>query len=143
LASREDSTVIRPSLRRSSRSDGNLGAHLRSTINDSLFDQKNPRDEGGFLRRIYGGISEFAHARPGYSDGDLRSSNGPIYVRSVFNHMAWVQFETFGVCFLLVLLARPKQRLPKPAIELFHDVKRVKSRATRAAFELLYAQDMV
>jgi hypothetical protein len=66
-----------------------LGAHLRATLNDSLFDQKTPRDEGGFLRRIYSGLSNFSHARPGYADGDMRSSNGPIYVRSAFNHVAW------------------------------------------------------
>jgi hypothetical protein len=46
--------------------------------------------------------------------------------------------ETLGVCFVLVLLARPKQRLPKAAVELFQDVNRVKSRATRAAFECLH-----
>jgi hypothetical protein len=117
-----------------------LGAHLRATLNDNLFDQKTPRDEGGFLRRIYGGVSNFSHARPGYADADMRSSNGPIYVRSVFNHVAWMQFETLGACFVLLLLARPKQRLPKPAVELFHDVKRVKSRVTRAAFEVLYEE---
>jgi len=117
-----------------------LRAHLRATVSDSLFDQRNSTDEGGFARRIYSGISEFSHSRPGHSDGDMRESNGPIYVRSAFNHVAWMQFETLGLCFVLVLLARPKQRLPKAAVELFQDVKRVKSRATRAAVELLYEE---
>jgi hypothetical protein len=116
---------------------GTLGSHLRATVNDSLFDQRNPPDEGGFLRRIFSGISDFSHARPGYADGDMRQSNGPIYVRSAFNHVAWVQFETFGVCFLLLLLARPKQRLPAPAVELIRNAKRMKSRVTRAALEFL------
>jgi hypothetical protein len=115
-----------------------LRAHLRATVNDSLFDQRNPTDEGGFARRIYSGISEFSHSRPGHADSDMRESNGPIYVRSAFNHVAWMQFETLGLCFVLVLLARPKQRLSEPALELFHDIKRVKSRITRAAFEFLY-----
>lgn len=119
---------------------GALGSHLCTTTGDSLFDQKTPQNEGGFVRRIYSGLSNFSHSRPGYSDGDVRESNGPIYVRSAFDHVAWMQFETLGVCFVLVLLARPKQRLPKAAVELFQDVKRVKSRATRAAFELLYEE---
>ncbi len=73
-----------------------------------------------------------------YSDGDMRKSNGPIYVGSLFKHVAWMQFETLGLCFALVLIARPKQPLPEPAVELFRDVKRLKSRVTRAAFEFLY-----
>jgi hypothetical protein len=89
---------------------------------------------------MYSGVSNFSHARPGYADGAIRQSNGPIYVRSAFDHVAWMQCETLGVCFVLVLLARPKQRLPEPAVELFQDVKRVKSRATRAAFEFLYEE---
>jgi len=123
--------------------DGLLGAtgalrvHLRATANDSLFDQKSPADEGGFLRRIFSGVSDFSHARPGCAEGDMRKSNGPIYVGSAFKHVAWVQFETLGVCFLLLLLARPKQRLPRPAVELVRDAKRMKSRVTRAAFEFL------
>ena len=115
-----------------------LRAHLRATVNDSLFDQRNSTDEGGFARRIYSGISEFSHSRPGHADSDMRESNGPIYVGSAFKHVAWMQFETLGLCFLLVLIARPKQRLPEVVVELFKDVKRLKSRVTRAAFEFLY-----
>ncbi|HXR39202.1 MAG TPA: hypothetical protein VN776_08915 [Terracidiphilus sp.] len=115
-----------------------LRAHLRSVANDSLFDQKDALHEGGFVRRIYSGVSDFAHSRPGYADADLRKSNGPIYVRSAFNHVAWVQFETIGLCFLLVLLARPGMRVPPVVVDLFADVKRVRSRVTRAAFQSLY-----
>jgi hypothetical protein len=117
---------------------GALEAQLRADLSDSLFDQRGSGGEGGFVRRIYSGISDFAHSRPGYADADFRKSNGPIYVRSAFNHVAWVHFETIGLCFLLVLLARPRMRLPPSVIDLFADVKRVKSRVTRAAFESLY-----
>jgi hypothetical protein len=116
-----------------------LDAHVRTATNDTLFEQKTSSSEGGFARRIFSGLSEFSHSRPGYADADMRRSNGPIYVGSAFNHVAWLQFETLGLCFTLVLLARPKQLLPNPAVELFRDVKRVKSRATRAAFDFLYA----
>jgi hypothetical protein len=125
--------------------DGLIGAtvplktHLRTVVGGSLFDQKkDSTDEGGFARRIFSGLSEFSHSRPGYSDSDMRESNGPIYVKGAFNHVAWMQFEALGLCFVLLLIARPKQRLPEAVIELFGDVKRMKSRVTRAAFEFLY-----
>jgi len=111
-----------------------LRLHLKNNVQDTLFDQKNATGEGGFVRRIYSGVSEFSHSRPGYADGDMRQSNGPIYVRSVFKHVAWTQFETLGLCFVLVLLARPKLRLPKSAVDLLNDPARVKSRVTRSAF---------
>lgn len=114
-----------------------LRQHLETIVNDNLFDQKNPNDEGGFARRIYSGISEFSHSRPGYSDGDMRESNGPIYVSSLFKHVAWLQSETLGLCFVLLLIGRPKQHLPEPVIKLFNDTERVRSRVTRAAFEFL------
>jgi hypothetical protein len=115
-----------------------LRDHLRTIVNDSLFDQKTLTDEGGFARRIFSGISNYTHSRPGHTDSDMRKSNGPIYVRSAFNHVAWMQFETLGLCLVLLLIARPKQVLPEPAVELFRDVKRVRSRVTRAAFGFLY-----
>lgn len=119
-----------------------LRRHLRSALQDSLFDQKSASSEGGFVRRIYSGVSEFSHSRPGCADGDMRQSNGPIYVRSVFNHVAWTQFETLGLCLVLVLLARPKLKLPKSAVDLLNDPARVKSRVTRAAFGYLTKQQI-
>lgn len=117
-----------------------LEAYLGSAIGDSLFAQRNSvtGDEGGYLRRIFSGISNFSHSRPGHADGDMRDSNGPIYVRAAFNHVAWIYFETFAVCFVLLLLAQPKQAVPAPVVELLNDVKRVQSRATRAAFEFFH-----
>jgi len=115
-----------------------LRKHLRETVNDSLFDQKNSVSEGGFARRIFSGVSDFSHSRPGYADADMRNSNGPIYVRKAFNHVSWLYFESLGLCFVLVLLARPKLKLPPPVLDLFSDTNRIRSRVTRAAFEFLY-----
>ena len=111
---------------------------LRKTVKDSLFDQKTPASEGGHARRIYDGISNYSHARPGHSDGDIRGSNGPIYVKSAFNHVSWIQFEAIGLCFVLLLIARPKNTIPQAALDLFADAKRLKSRVTRAAFLSLH-----
>lgn len=115
-----------------------LQKSLRSTVKDSLFDQKSPTNEGGFVRRIYSGISDFAHSRPGSTDGDMRKSNGPIYVRAAFSHVAWIHFETFALCFTLLLLARPKMQAPTDIVGLLADKKRVRSRVTRAAFDFLH-----
>jgi hypothetical protein len=116
-----------------------LRDELRSAINDSLFDQKTPSGGGGYARRIYDGISNYSHARPGHSDGDIRKSNGPIYVKSAFNHVSWIQFEAIGLCFVLLLIARPQNTIPQATLDLFADVKRIKSRVTRAAFLSLHA----
>jgi len=116
-----------------------LRDELRLAASDGLFDQKAPTGDGGYARRIYDGISNYSHARPGHSDGDIRESNGPIYVKSAFNHIAWIQFEVIGLCFVLLLVGRPKSTIPQAALDLFGDAKRLRSRVTRAAFQSLYA----
>jgi len=37
-----------------------------------------------------------------------------------------MQFETLGLCFVLLLLALPKQRLPEPAVELLYEAREIK-----------------
>ena len=115
-----------------------LRDELRRIVKDSLFDQKTPTSEGGYARRIYDGISNYSHARPGHSDGDIRQSNGPIYVKSAFNHVSWIQFEAIGLCFVLLLIARPRNTIPQAVLDLFADARRLKSRVTRAAFLFLH-----
>ena len=111
-----------------------LEQSLLATVNDTLFAQKSPLG-GGFVRRIFSGVSDFAHARPGATHGDMWQSNGPIYVRSAFNHVAWIHFETYALCFVLAMLARPKMSAPDAVHKLFADAQRVNSRVTRAAFQ--------
>jgi hypothetical protein len=109
---------------------------LLATVNDTLFAQTSSLG-GGFVRRIFSGVSDFAHARPGSTDGDMRESNGPIYVGSAFKHVTWIYFEVLGLCFTLVMLARPKMPAPKAILNLIADTNRLKSRVTRAAFQEL------
>jgi hypothetical protein len=115
-----------------------LGTRLQTTVEDNLFKPKSPGDEGGFARRIFSGVSDFAHSRPGSADGDLRKSNGPIYVKSVFEHVAWLHFEVFAFSAVFVLLARPKLTFRPAVVELLNDEQRVKSGVTRAAFDVLH-----
>lgn len=64
----------------------------------------------------------------------MRESNGPIYVESAFEHVAWMHFETIALAYVLALIARPKMRISTKVRELFEDTDRVRSRVTRAAF---------
>jgi hypothetical protein len=116
-----------------------LESHLKSTVSDTLFSQKNPAAaglaaQGGCVRRLFSSLSDFAHSRPNYTDSRFRQSNGPIYVKSAFNHVAWVHFETIAIAYVLVLIARPRMRISPTIRALFADTKRVRSRVTRAAF---------
>jgi hypothetical protein len=69
-----------------------------------------------YVRRIFSGLSEFAHSRPNYNDSHFRESNGPIYVKSAFNHVAWIHFETIAVAYVLAIIARPKMRVSPATI---------------------------
>lgn len=115
-----------------------LGDFLRTTISDTLFDQKTPSTEGGFARQIFGGLSDFSHSRPGHTDGDVRESNGPIYVKSAFEHVAWLYFETFGICIVLLMLAVPQLAISQSVLDLFKDTNRIRSKVTQAAFNELF-----
>lgn len=124
--------------------DGLIGATpalrnaLRTRVNDSLFDQKTNATDGGWVRRAFSGISDFSHSRPGYTDSYMRKSNGPIYVPRAFNHSMWIQTETMGLLFVLILIASPNVRFDQIVADLFADASKVKSRVTRAAFQILH-----
>lgn len=124
--------------------DGLIGATsslrnaLRTRVNDSLFDQKTNTTDGGWVSRAFGSISDFSHARPGYTDFSMRKSNGPIYVRSAFNQSMWLQTETMGLLFVLALIANPNIRFNQIVVDLFADASKVKSRVARAAFKILH-----
>jgi hypothetical protein len=71
-------------------------------------DARRAGSPGGYSRRLYRNMCDFAHPRPGFTDGDLRCSNGPIYVSSVFSDWYYAYLLTTSLCAVLMLLARPK-----------------------------------
>jgi hypothetical protein len=85
-----------------------LNSELRLS-GQSLFDPKDSTRglAGGHARRWYGELCDYAHSRPGFADGDLWCSNGPIYVAEVFRHWRRAWLQTVSLCAVLVLLARP------------------------------------
>ena len=52
-------------------------------------------------------MCNFAHSRPGFTDGDLRSSNGPIYVAEIFWDWYLAYLRTISLCSIFMFLARP------------------------------------
>jgi hypothetical protein len=124
--------------------DGLIGATsvlrnaLKTRVNDSLFDQKTSTTDGGCVRRTFNRISDFSHARPGFTDSSMRKSNGPIYVPRAFNHSIRMQTETIGLLFVLLLIGKPNTRFNQIVMNLFADRSKIKSRVTRAAFRILH-----
>lgn len=86
-----------------------FNADLRKS-GPSLFDAKGRTRElpGGPARQWYAKLCNYAHSRPGFAEGSLWQSNGPIYVREAFRewHRAWL--HTVSLCAVLILIARPQ-----------------------------------
>lgn len=80
---------------------------MRSEVNQSLWDAKQAKLPGGYGRRLYREMSNFTHSHSGFTDGDLRSSNGPIYVPSAFWDWYCAYLRTVSLCSILISLARP------------------------------------
>ncbi len=45
------------------RPTASLNDQLRSKVNDTLFDQRGVSSKGGWVRRIFGDISDYSHSR--------------------------------------------------------------------------------
>ena len=80
---------------------------LRSKGHESLWDARRGGSQGGYSRRLYRNMCDFAHSRRGFTDGDLRSSNGPIYVSKVFRDWYYSFLGTTSLCAVPLFLARP------------------------------------
>ncbi len=92
-------------------SDASLAAFnegLKSKGHQSLWDARRAGSPGGYSRRLYRNMCDYAHSHPGFTDGDLRCSNGPIYVSSVFWDWYYAYLRTTSLCAVLMFLARPK-----------------------------------
>lgn len=81
---------------------------LKSKGHQSLWDARRTDLPGGYSRRLYKEMCDFAHSRPGFTDGDLRCSNGPIYVSNVFWDWYYAYLRTTSLCAVSMFLARPE-----------------------------------
>ena len=79
---------------------------MRAAGHQSLWDAKRGALPGGYARRLYRQMCDYAHSRPGFTDADLRESTGPIYVPGVFWNWYCAYLQTISLCSLQMLLAR-------------------------------------
>lgn len=95
--------------------------YLKNKLEDNLFSQRNRvrNMNGGWIRRLFGDLSNFAHSRPGYTNGDLWNSNGPVYDQNAFNKSYSYYLNTMSACYILVKLARINFKLPEVASKMF------------------------
>lgn len=84
-----------------------FNGRMRAAGHQSLWEAGNGVLRGGYCRRLYRDMCNFSHSRPGFTDGDLRCSNGPIFVETVFRDWYFAYLRTVSLCSILMLLARP------------------------------------
>ena len=93
-----------------------LNKYLYSKMKDTVFEQKNsryPNYPGGWARKLYSKLSNFAHSKPAYSHVDLwNGSNGPIYVPQSFGKISVLYCDTLALIYVIIKIARPKFELP-------------------------------
>lgn len=113
---------------------------LASIAGDSLFRQRTQTSPGGWARRLWRNLSDFAHSRPAFTNADMWQSNGPIYTSVAFRLVCDHFYETMALSYLMVRLARPSAELPKPAEALLLRVEspwRVLARHAHSALSAL------
>ena len=115
-----------------------LNAHIRTTLGDSIFDQKTETYAGGWARRLYSELSDYSHTRPGFTNVDMWESNGPIYVPEAFVSTAEMYLQASALCFILVKLGRHSFTLPQDALQVFGSGRIRPMKIARVAYEHLF-----
>lgn len=101
-----------------------LERHLKSAMMDSLFDQA-PK---GLARRFFVELSKYTHGAAGFTDGDSRQSNGPIFVPKTFLDWYVAALKTHAIALHELKLAHPVLDKPPwglPPLELDEFRRRV------------------
>lgn len=80
-----------------------LESHIRAATKDSLFDQ-NPK---GFARRLFVELSRYTHGAAGFTDADVRRSNGPIFVPRAFIQWHLAAVKTLAIALHEIRLVHP------------------------------------
>jgi hypothetical protein len=109
---------------------------MRTAGYQSLWDKKRAGLPGGYSLRIYREMCNFGHSRPGFTDGNLRSSNGPIYVAKIFWDWYVAYLRVISLCSIFMFLARPSGDL-RAYEDLFTDDPNVVPAELRQAKKIL------
>jgi len=80
-----------------------LEKHLKAATNDSLFAQ-TPK---GLARRCFVEASKYTHGVAGFTDGDSRESNGPIFLPKTFLQWCVTALKTYAIVLHQIKLAHP------------------------------------
>lgn len=88
-----------------------LESHWRNAVGDDLFSQKRQASTGGgFVRRLFSELSKFTHGAPGFTDSDMRNSNGPIFVSEAYEGWLNKFRQVYALAILEAQIAKPKTR---------------------------------
>jgi hypothetical protein len=85
-----------------------IEAHCLKSCGDSFFRQRNPPDNGGLARRLFKRLSKFTHGAPGFTDGDVRNSNGPIFVPGIFLNWEICFRMTYAIALFEAKIGQPR-----------------------------------
>jgi hypothetical protein len=85
-----------------------LEQSLMQKVGDNLFRQKNGENPGGLIRRVFEILNRYVHTQPHYTDGDMRQSNGPIFVPQAFGNWFYEYLLVYAYAVLAVRLACPQ-----------------------------------
>ena len=80
-----------------------LEQRLKSSVADCLF-QQAPK---GLVRRMFAHLSKYTHGAVGFADGDVRDSNGPIFVDHLFLKWCVAALKTYAIALTELKLAHP------------------------------------
>ncbi len=67
----------------------------------------------GVMRDLYADVCRYAHSAPGFTNAEIWSSNGPVFVGHGFTQF-WLDYcDTLMACYVLLKLGYPVLTLPK------------------------------
>jgi len=84
-----------------------LEAALQASAGDDLFRQRTKDNDGGLVRRLFRTLSHYAHGQPRFTDADIWSSNGPVFVPAAVKTWRDLYLSTYAVALLEARLAEP------------------------------------
>jgi hypothetical protein len=112
-----------------------FNSSLRASGFQSLWDARDPVLPGGFARKLYRELCNYAHTRPGFAEADLWESNGPVYASKAFRNWYYAYLRTVSLCSISILLSGSAADRALVA-ELFIDDPNVVPPDVQEAFKL-------
>src|SRR5208283_657717 len=98
-----------------------LELHLQSLHKQTLFQQKSTKRIPGWIRFVFGELSEFSHTRPSHSDATMwDGSNGPVFVPGSFRRIFSMYVNAAFAMFVLAKIARPSINVPPSSKWIFN-----------------------